>query len=83
VKEALVRLAQRIRDEMPELERLIHRAQVGWRHLQESGDDLYLDSIALNLHGFYGGLERLFGARQSRAHLRPSTRGTADLRQLP
>jgi predicted component of type VI protein secretion system len=25
-----------------------------------SGDDLYLDGVALNLHGFYAGLERLF-----------------------
>ena len=28
---------------------------LGW-----SSDDLYLDGVALNLHGFYAGLERLF-----------------------
>jgi len=39
---------------------LVERAQEGWRRAQRSGDDLYLDSAALNLHGFYAGLERLF-----------------------
>lgn len=53
-------LAQRIRDEFGELERLIERAQEGWRRAQRSSDDFYLDSVAMNLHGFYVGLERLF-----------------------
>ncbi len=39
---------------------MVERAQEGWRRAQRSGDDLYLDSAALNLHGFYAGLERLF-----------------------
>lgn len=30
------------------------------RRAQRSSDDFYLDSVALNLHGFYAGLERLF-----------------------
>jgi len=38
----------------------IKRAQEGWRRAQRSADDFYLDSVALNLHGFYAGLERLF-----------------------
>ena len=41
-----------------------------------STDDYYLDAVALNLHGFYGGLERIFeriaavvdGARPSGEH---------------
>jgi hypothetical protein len=45
---------------MSDLERLVHRAQDAWHQAQQSGDDLYLDSAALNLHGFYAGLERLF-----------------------
>jgi hypothetical protein len=60
VSERLLRLAQRIRDECGELARLVARAQEGWRRSQQSSDDLYVDSVALNLHGFYAGLERLF-----------------------
>jgi hypothetical protein len=60
VSERLLRLAQRIRDECEELVRLVARAQEAWRRLQRSSDDLYADSVALNLHGFYAGLERLF-----------------------
>lgn len=58
--ERLLPLAQRIRGEMPDLERLVQRAQEGWRRAQQSSDDFYVDSVALNLHGLYGGLERLF-----------------------
>ena len=60
MSERLLRLAQRIRDECGELARLVARAQEGWRRSQQSSDDLYVDSVALNLHGFYAGLERLF-----------------------
>jgi hypothetical protein len=60
VSERLLRLAQRIRDECHEVARLVERAQEGWRRAQQSSDELYVDSVALNLHGFYAGLERLF-----------------------
>jgi hypothetical protein len=60
VIERLRRLAERIRDEVDELEHVVDRAQKGWHQAQTSGDDLYLDGVALNLHGFYAGLERLF-----------------------
>ena len=60
MNEHLLRLAKRIRDECEELARLVARTQEGWRRLQQSSDDLYADSVALNLHGFYAGLERLF-----------------------
>lgn len=56
----LLNLAQRISDELGELERIIERAQEGWRRSQQLSDDLYLDGVALNLHSFYSGLERLF-----------------------
>ena len=56
----LFRLAQRIRSECDELGRVVDRAQEAWRRALRSPDDLYLDSVALNLHGFYAGLERLF-----------------------
>lgn len=60
MKGQLLRLAERIRDECVELERVIDRAQEGWRRVQRSADDLYVDGVALNLHGFYAGVERLF-----------------------
>jgi hypothetical protein len=60
VNERLLRLARRIRDEFDEMSRVIDRAQEGWFRAQRSSDDLYLDSVALNLHGLYAGLERLF-----------------------
>ena len=60
MSEQLLRLAQRIRDECDELVRVVDRVQEGWRRTQGSSDDLYLDSVALNLHGFHAGLERLF-----------------------
>ena len=58
--ERLLRIAERIADELDELQRMVQRVQEGWRRAQESADDLYLDAVALNLHSFYSGLERLF-----------------------
>lgn len=55
-----IRLAGRIRDELAELDRVVQRIEEAWRRSQRSSDDYYLDSVALSLHGFYGGLERLF-----------------------
>jgi hypothetical protein len=60
MSERLRRLAQRISAELNDLERVVKRAREGWNRTQQSGDDLYLDGVALNLHGFYNGLERLF-----------------------
>jgi hypothetical protein len=60
VKDPLLRLAKRIREECVELDRIVDRVGEGWLRAQESHDDLYVDSVALNLHGFYNGLERLF-----------------------
>ncbi|MFQ5855841.1 MAG: antitoxin [Anaerolineae bacterium] len=54
-------LAERIRDEMAELERAIQRVLHAWSQVQQTPDEqAYVDSVALNLHGFYSGLERLF-----------------------
>jgi hypothetical protein len=60
VSDRLLRLADRIRSECRDLGRVVKRAQEGWRRAEGSTDDLYLDSVALNLHGFYAGLERMF-----------------------
>ena len=55
-------LVERIRGEASDLERVVQRALRAWPQAQKaSGDqDAYLDSVALNLHSFYSGLERLF-----------------------
>ena len=60
MSERLARLAARIRDELTELDRVAERVAEGWGRALRNGDDYYLDSVALNLHGFYGGLERIF-----------------------
>ncbi len=60
MSERFSKLIGRIRDELADLDSLIERVQEGWRRAQRSGDNLYLDSVAWNLHGFYAGLERLF-----------------------
>jgi hypothetical protein len=60
MSERLLRLADRIRNECQDLDRVVQRAHEGWRRAERSTDDPYLDSVALNLHSFYAGLERLF-----------------------
>lgn len=58
MSDPLVQLAQRIRAECEHLEKTVLRAQRAWEQAQRTGDDLYLDSAALNLHTFYSGVER-------------------------
>jgi len=54
-------LVERICDEVEELERVVQRALRSWSQAQKvPGEQAYLDSVALSLHGFYSGLERLF-----------------------
>jgi hypothetical protein len=60
VSERLRQLAQRIRVELVELENVVRRIETGWERVQRSHDDYYLDGVALNIHGFYSGLERTF-----------------------
>ena len=48
-------LRVRIRTEIVELARVLHRVEEGWQRAQRGADDDYLDSVALNLHGFYSG----------------------------
>lgn len=54
-------LAERIRDEIVDLDRSVARASAAWERGKVSAEqDYYLDAVALNLHGFYSGVERLF-----------------------
>jgi hypothetical protein len=56
----LSKLAQEIKLEISQIEISIKRSSLGWQRYLESNDQLYLDSVALGLHNFYSGLERLF-----------------------
>mgnify|MGYP001607547523 CR=1 FL=1 len=53
-------LSARILAELKELSTLVERIQEGWERSKLKSDDYYLDGVALNLHGFYSGLERIF-----------------------
>ena len=55
-------LAARIRQELGTLEKVITRAKraLALAHKYPDDEDLYLDAVALNLHDFYTGLERVF-----------------------
>ena len=52
-------IAGRIRVDLQELARVVERTGRIWQQALVSPDDYYVDATALNLHGFYGGLERL------------------------
>jgi hypothetical protein len=60
VTTSLKGLSERIKQEIVELELVVSRLQEAWQRALRSGDDFYLDSVALNLHGFYSGIERIF-----------------------
>ena len=53
-------LAARILKELQELEQVVARCLDIWQQAETSGDDRYIDGVALNLHSFYTGLERIF-----------------------
>ena len=53
-------MAERIRQELIELDQVVTRVLAAWQRALRSGDEFYLDSVALNLHGFYSGIERIF-----------------------
>jgi hypothetical protein len=62
VSRPLQEIAQRIRGEVDDLDKITRRVQRSWLIAQRETkeQDIYLDSVALNLHSFYSGLERLF-----------------------
>ena len=55
-------LARRIEQELAELERTQAAIERHWHKAEgaASDQDAYLNSVALNLHAFYSGLERVF-----------------------
>ena len=60
MSESLRHLAMRIRNELLEIGHTLKRATEGMNRAKETGDDYYLDGVALNLHSFYSGIERIF-----------------------
>ena len=60
MSESLKHLAMRIRNELSEIEHTLKRATEGVKRAKQTGDDYYLDGVALNLHSFYSGIERIF-----------------------
>lgn len=55
-------LSSRIRQDVADLERVVERVERAIHAGNQTPEDadLFIDSIALNLHDFYSGLERLF-----------------------
>lgn len=55
-------LAERIRGEVCDLEDTVNRVIRHWAHVKQHvmDGDAYMDSVALNLHSFYSGLEKVF-----------------------
>ena len=53
-------LAARIRHDLDEVELVVDRVEIIWLQASRESDDVAVDAAALNLHGVYAGLERLF-----------------------
>ncbi|AFZ50826.1 ribonuclease toxin HepT-like protein [Dactylococcopsis salina] len=52
-------LAGRIRRDLKDLETVVQRSQDIWKQYETSQNDQFLDAVALNLHSFYTGIERI------------------------
>jgi hypothetical protein len=55
-----LRLANDMADGLKDITRIVQRIELTLEKALQSGDDAYLDAVALNLHGFYSGLEHIF-----------------------
>ncbi len=52
--------AQRIRDELQQIERIVEHVKTDWGKFLSTSDDGFLKATAYDLHGFYTGIERIF-----------------------
>ncbi len=59
MKSAYRAISGRIRAELRELAQVVERTSRIWQQAAVSADDYYVDATALNLHGFYAGIEHL------------------------
>ena len=53
-------LISRIEKELNELDKILMKINRGWKKIEETEDELFMDSVALNLHDYYACLERIF-----------------------
>jgi len=60
MKTGYIALVGRIKRILQDLEKVVNRAKSLMDKAQRTGDDGYLDGVALNLHGFYAGVEKIF-----------------------
>jgi hypothetical protein len=62
MKKLYEEMVERIRGEASDLDRLVKRALMAWNQCKKLSreQEVYIDSVALNLHGFYSGLEHIF-----------------------
>lgn len=60
MKTVYIALIGRIKRILKDLERVVDRAESLMDKAKLTGDDGYLDGVALNLHGFYAGVEKIF-----------------------
>jgi len=60
VNDLNTKASQRIGQQIENLDFAYQRAQKAWQGYLATSDDLYLDGVALNIHGFYEGIEQLF-----------------------
>lgn len=60
MNETMATLAGRIRRELQELQGVTGRTQRIWAHAALDPDDFRVDATAINLHGLYSGVERVF-----------------------
>lgn len=58
----LIEISTRIRSELDDLDQVVERVHNIWDQAQKASEDhdIFIDSVALNLHSFYTGIERLF-----------------------
>lgn len=56
---SLLALSGRIRRALDDLKLVVDRSELIWEKAFKSDDDAYLDALALNLHGFYTGVEKI------------------------
>jgi hypothetical protein len=53
-------LSGRIKQHLVDIQRVVDRVEKLMEKAKKTGDDGYLDGVALNLHGFYAGIEHIF-----------------------